>query len=100
MNCCADGCQLVHRSIAEVLAADPHGGKHDGERARRQYVRKTDVPRAPDTMSAAPRSLRAIALEEGDRVARDVTRCGDAQSVQVAGRDDALDATEVDHTAE
>jgi hypothetical protein len=59
----------MHRAIAEVLAADPYCGEHEGKGARRQYVRQTNVSGTSDAVGASPRPLRAIALIKGDRVA-------------------------------
>src|SRR5712672_1873404 len=95
-----DGRQLVHRTVAKVLATDRHGRKHERQRTRGQYVRESNIRGAPDTVGASPRSLRTIALVEGDRVARHVTRCGNAQGVQVARRYDARNTAEVDRPAE
>src|SRR4029077_9808620 len=100
MQRCTDGRQLVHRAIAKVLAIDRHGRKHERERTRGQDVRESNIRGTPDTVRASPRPLRTIALVEGDRVARYVTRCGNAQGVQVPRSYDALDTTEINRAPE
>ena len=96
----AQGRNLAHRAIAEILAVDMHRGKNKRQRRRCQHVVGSDRHRDADAPRALPRLHARHTLKKGHRLAGGVARTGHADRGQVAAVDCSLDRREIEPRAQ
>src|SRR5664279_1313077 len=95
-----NGGQLAHRSVAEKLAMNLSGREYERNGAGGEQVVDADFRTDADALYAVPGLGIGTPLKEIDVVAGFVTGCRNAQGVQRAIGDRALDAAEIEVATE